>query len=74
MTASNQTPTASQQPNPSTLRRITAWVEAVAWLGTLAATVAVLLIARRMNEDLARANADLARMNATNAPSASLDR
>ena len=64
------------QPNAqtSTLRAILQCVTAIAWLGALAATVAVLFIVRRMNEDLDRANADLARMNAANAPSANLDR
>ncbi len=64
------------QPNAqtSTLRAILQCLTAIAWLGMLAATVGMLFIVRRMNEDLSRANANLARMNAANATSANLDR
>lgn len=72
----NDNRTQGTQPNAqtSTLRRITAWVVAAAWLGLLVVTVAVLSIVRDIREDLDRANANLARMNAANGTSANLDR
>ncbi|MEI6341164.1 MAG: hypothetical protein WCR07_04345 [Verrucomicrobiota bacterium] len=61
--------TQGTQPNAqtSTLRAILQCVTAIAWLGTLAATVGMLFIVRDIREDLSRANAGLA-------PSARLDR
>ena len=71
----NDNRTQGTQPNAqtSTLRPILQCVTAIAWLGMLAVTIAVLSLVRDMDKALGRANDDL-RRNAANATSANLDR
>ena len=72
MTVTN--PTQPQQPNPSTLRAILPWAQAVAGLAFLGLAIAFLVAVRRMDADIKGATADLARRDAANAPAARLDR